>query len=137
MWHQSFIRSRYGVWPEWNEYKVAILVRFGTYPFDDPLAELMKLRELGAVEQYQESFDALLNRVELPANHTISCFLSGLCKEIQNIVRMFKPQTIHDAYCLAKLQEATLNSITRRTKPIFERPPSMVKSITDNYRGSF
>ena len=137
MWHQSFIRSRSGVWPGWNEYKLAISARFGTQPFDDPLAKLMKLRQLGTVEQYQESFDALLNRVELPANHAISCFLSKLCEEIQNAVRMFKPHTMHDAYCLAKLQEAILNSITRRTKPILERPPSMVRSATSSYRGSF
>jgi len=42
----------------------------------------MKLKQVGTVEQYQESFDALLNRVELPANHAISCFLGGLCEKI-------------------------------------------------------
>jgi len=44
-WHQSFMRSRGGeLWPQWEEYKTAILSRFGSKPFDDPLAELMKLR---------------------------------------------------------------------------------------------
>ena len=94
----------------------------------------MKLKQVGTVEQYQESFDALLNRVELSANHAISCFLGGLCEEIQSAVRMFKPQTIHDAYCLAKLQEATLVSIAKKTKPILERPPSFSRSITSSYR---
>jgi len=108
MWHQSFMKGRDRVWPGWGKYKGAIAARFGRHPFDDPLAELMKLKQQGSVEQYQESFDALLNRVELPINHAVSCFLSGFCDEIQNAVRMFKPQTIHDAYYLAKLQELPL-----------------------------
>jgi len=134
IWHQSFMKGRNGVWPGWDEYKGAMAARFGIQPFDDPLAELMKLKQQGTVEQYQESFDALLNRVELPISHAVSCFLSGLCDEIQNAVRMFKPQTIHDAYCLAKLQEATLASISRRTKPILEKPPPFSRSIASTFR---
>jgi len=65
-WHQSFMRSRGGeLWPQWGEYRVAILSRFGSKPFDDPLAELMKLRQTDSVEVYQENFDALLSRVDL------------------------------------------------------------------------
>lgn len=62
-------------------------------------------------------------------NHAISCFLSGLNDETQHAVRMFKPQTLHDAYCLAKLQEATLASMAKRTKPILDRPPSNFRNI--------
>jgi len=116
-----------GEWPLWEHYKATIAVRFGSKPFDDPLAELMKLRQFGSIEHYQENFDSLLTRVELPSNYAISCFLSGLKDEIQNAVRMFKPQTIHEAYCLAKLQEATLASIARRAKPILSRSPTYSK----------
>jgi len=49
--------------------------------------------------------------------YAISCSLSGLNDEIQNAVRMFRPQTLQDASCLAKLQEATLQSIAWRAKP--------------------
>lgn len=122
--------------PRWEEYKTAVLARFGMGPFDDPLAELMKLRQNGTVEQYQEAFDSLLNRVELPVQHAISCFLSGLNDEIQHAVRMFKPHTLHDAYCLAKLQEATLVSITRRTKPILGKPPLSSKGLGAAFKPS-
>jgi len=55
-WHQSFMKSRSGgEWPLWAEYKVAILSRFGAKPLDDPLDELMKLRQTGSVEQYQKA----------------------------------------------------------------------------------
>lgn len=46
LWHQSFIKSRGNEgWPGWHEYRTAILTRLGSGPFDDPLAELMKLRQ--------------------------------------------------------------------------------------------
>ena len=71
------------------------------------------------MEQYQDAFDALLIRIEdLPVSHAI---LSGLTSEIEHTVRMFKPKTLHDAYCLAKLQEAILASIARK-EPILEKP---------------
>jgi len=122
VWRQSLLKSRDNGWRSWNEYNRAILIRFGAQPFDDPLAELIKLKQVSTVEQYQESFDALLNRIELPVKHAISCFLGGLSDEIQNAVRMFRPETLHDAYCLAKLQKATLASIARRSRPILEKP---------------
>jgi len=96
----------------------------------------MKLRQVGSVDQYQDAFDALLIRIEdFPANHASSCFLSGLTLEIQHTVRMFKPKTLHDAHCLAKLQEATLVSIARK-KPILEKPP-LVSPWTHQPRQQF
>jgi len=41
---------------------------------------------------------------------------------------MFTPANLHEAYCLAKLQEATLASITRRTKPILEKHPALSRN---------
>ena len=88
----------------WEEYKSAIAGRFWAKPFNDPLADLMKLKQTESVEQYQKVFDSLLNRVELPISYAVSCFLSSLNEEIQYAIRIFKPQTLHDAACLAKLQ---------------------------------
>ena len=96
----------------------------------------MKLKQLGSAAQYQEKFDMLLNRVDLSIAQAVSCFLSGLCDEIQCAVRMFKPASLHDAYCLAKLQEATLASITKRSKPILDKPPAATRSFS-SCRGSF
>ena len=78
LWHQSYIRAyTFGQWPTWDGYKEAIMGRFGQQPLDDPLSELMQLRQVGSVEQYQDAFDALLIRIEdLPVSHAIGCFLS-------------------------------------------------------------
>jgi len=45
-----------------------IVARFGEEPYDDPLAELVKLKQLASVAQYQEQFDVLINRVDLSVN---------------------------------------------------------------------
>lgn len=64
-----------GAVPSWKDYKQAISGRFNKQPFDDPLAELMKLRQVGTVEQYQDAFDTLLTRIDdLSISHAINCF---------------------------------------------------------------
>jgi len=44
-WHQSFMKGRNRGWPGWDEYKGAMAARFGIQSFDEPLAELMKLKQ--------------------------------------------------------------------------------------------
>jgi len=41
---------------------------------------------------------------------------------------MFKPQTLYEAICLAKLQEATL-AFEKKTTPILKRPPSPIRAV--------
>ena len=74
----------------------------------------------------------LINRVDISIAQSISCFLSGLNEEIQCAVRMFKPSSLHEAYCLAKLQEATLASISRK-KSILDKPPLTTRGFS-SYR---
>lgn len=38
LWHQSFVKNR-EEWPEWEQYKKAIIAKFGAGAFDDPLAD--------------------------------------------------------------------------------------------------
>jgi len=73
VWHQSFMKDfPDGIWPSWEMYRAAILARFGEGPFDDPLAELIRLKQVGSVAQYQEQFDMLVNRVDLATVQVIS-----------------------------------------------------------------
>jgi len=131
IWHQAYVREfGPGNWPGWDEYKAAIVGGFGTGPFDDPLAELMKLKQNESVAVYQEKFDLLLNRVDLSLAQAISCFLSGLSDEIQCAMWMFRPASLHEAYCPAKLQEPTLASISRKAKHTPERVATFNKPFT-------
>jgi len=66
----------------------------------------------------------------------MSWFLNGLSDEIQHAVRMFRPNTLHYAYYLAKLQEATLASVAKRAKSILDRGPFNTRGVGSRF-GSF
>ncbi|GJZ27288.1 retrotransposon-related protein [Tanacetum coccineum] len=63
-------------------------------------------------EVYQDSFKALLNKVDLDDSCAISLFIGGLKEEIAYAVRMFKPTSLTKVFSLSKLQEAS-NSVTK------------------------
>nr|CAD1839913.1 unnamed protein product [Ananas comosus var. bracteatus] len=110
-WHQVYMKSRLTRSPPtWEEYVSALNTRFGVDLYDDPMAELKELKQTGSVMEYQDKFDALLNRVVLTEEYAISCFLSGLKDEIQIPVRMFQPRSLQRALSLAKLQELAVDS---------------------------
>ncbi|GJV00143.1 retrotransposon-related protein [Tanacetum coccineum] len=103
-WHQGYMTNRNQVTPSWKQYVKDITSRFGA-PYDDPMAELMELKQTGSVTEVHDQFDCILSRLQLPPKYAMSCFLSILNEEISNMVRMFKPSTIQEAFSLAKLHE--------------------------------
>ena len=111
-----------------NSNPSADATRSGSRALYNHLAELMKVRQTGSVEQYRERFNSLIARLELPVSYGILCFISGLKDEIRTGVRMFNPRTLHEAYCLALLQEATLASMARKTTPSVEGTPSPLRT---------
>ncbi|XP_074342267.1 uncharacterized protein LOC141679753 [Apium graveolens] len=119
LWHQTFIQRSNNVMPTWVQYTEAITARFGEL-FDDPMADLKALKQLGSVQEYHDNFDALSSRLQLSEEYLLSCYLGGLKDEIQLSVRMFTPSTIQQALCLAKLQEASNKS--RQSKNINKGP---------------
>ena len=79
--------------------------------YDDPMAEMKKLRQNGIVQEYLMAFDSLMDKAELSEEQAASYFLVGLKHEIEMIVRIFNPRTLQTAYSLAKLQEALKNDL--------------------------
>ncbi|KAJ1425372.1 Tify domain [Sesbania bispinosa] len=89
----------------WADYAQLVIARFGDV-CDDPMAELMKLRQKSSVVEYHEEFDSIITRLSLPENYTLSCFLGGLKQDIQMLVRMFNPTSVQRAFQLARMYEA-------------------------------
>lgn len=106
-WHQGYMQNRNQVVPNWKQYVSDISSRFGA-PYDDPMAELMELKQTGTVTEVHEQFDSILSRLQLPPQYALSCFMTALNEDISNMVRMFKPSTIQEAFSLAKIHESTL-----------------------------
>ncbi|GJX36734.1 reverse transcriptase [Tanacetum coccineum] len=115
-WHKYFM-SKYGEVMTWEVYQTHVQKRF-EFVFEDPVVELKNLRQTTSVQVYQDSFEELLNKVDIKDTYAVSLFIGGLKAEIAYDVRMFKPTSLSDAFCLAKLQEAN-NSVTRgRPTPV-------------------
>nr|GMC58099.1 Transposon Ty3-I Gag-Pol polyprotein [Ipomoea batatas] len=49
----------------WHDFLEKVEQRFGTTHFEDPLAELAKLTQIGTVADFQAAFEKLLNRVTI------------------------------------------------------------------------
>ncbi|KAL0446780.1 UNVERIFIED_CONTAM: hypothetical protein Slati_1805900 [Sesamum latifolium] len=115
-WHQVYMKSRLTTEiPNWDEYVRALYNRFDTQLYDDPMAELMNLKQVGTVQNYLDKFDELLNHVYLSEAYAVSCLLAGLRSDIAVQVRMFRPKNLHEAICLAKLQEQAIYLANKRT----------------------
>ncbi|GJY18606.1 putative mitochondrial protein [Tanacetum coccineum] len=102
----------------WEVYKKSILARFGNV-YKDLMSELKNLKYETTAREYEDAFDNLLSRVKINKDHAVSLFMRGLLTEIEIGVRMFKPKTLADAYCLTNLQEATLNAVKKKGRSTF------------------
>nr|GEV74561.1 hypothetical protein [Tanacetum cinerariifolium] len=119
-WHKQFIR-KHGDNVFWTMYEREVKNRFDSV-FEDPIVELKILKHVTTVQLYQEQFEALMNKVELSEAYAASLFIGGLKDEIIMHVRMFKPNSLSDVYCLAKMQEATIQVIKTRQTPLLTTP---------------
>ena len=116
-WHSAYVRAMgLGNLPSWKDYSQILLDRFGEV-CEDPMAELMRLRQKGSVTKFHEQFDAIVSRVELAEEHQLSCFLGGLKQDMQMMVRMFQHNSIMKAFSLVKIYESAIT--TNPSKTIF------------------
>ncbi|XP_019460010.1 PREDICTED: uncharacterized protein LOC109359770 [Lupinus angustifolius] len=107
-----------------------LVERFGEV-CDDPMVDLINLRQKGLVADYHEQFDAIITGLELSEEYILSCFLGGLKQDVQIMVRMFQPQSVRKVFSLAKLYESSHNSNSflpfhaKNSKPPILAKPSL------------
>ncbi|KAF2301133.1 hypothetical protein GH714_020363 [Hevea brasiliensis] len=73
------------------------------------------MKGVGVYTDWQEYVRGLRARFGIREDQALSFFLFGLNDELQMPVRMFKPQTLVEAYALAKLQEITVAAIQHKS----------------------
>jgi hypothetical protein len=105
-WHQNFTRSIRGRVTTWEEYTEALYGWFGGQ--QDPLEELMELRQTGSLEAYIQDFDVLWNKADISERQAMVFFIGGLEIKIKNPVKMLDPKALRQAYNLARLQDNTV-----------------------------
>jgi len=128
-WHQNFTQSLEDREATWEEYTEALCDRFGCQ--QNPLEELMELRQTDNLETYIQDFDILWNKADISEKQAMVFFIGGLEIEIKNPVKMFDPKALKQAYNLARLQDNTL--AYRRSLP----PPHQYTSQVLPHSTSF
>ena len=61
----------------------------------------MDLIQIGTLETYIQDFDILWNTVEILKKQSLMFFIGGLEIQIKNLVKMFEPKALKQAYNLA------------------------------------
>jgi predicted O-linked N-acetylglucosamine transferase (SPINDLY family) len=126
-WHQNFTKSIRGRAATWEEYTEAMCGRFGGH--QDPLEELMELRQTGSLETYIQDFDVLWNKADISERQAMVFFIEGLEIKIKNPVKMFDPKALRQAYNLARLQDNTLSYRTSQPQSHQTQPKCTPHSV--------
>jgi methyl coenzyme M reductase subunit D len=67
----------------WEEFVVALKIRFAPSNYDDPVGAFTKLQQTSTVDEYQSQFEVLSNRIlGLTEDFRVSSFVSGLKEEV-------------------------------------------------------
>ena len=77
--------------------------RFDDCAFDDPVAELARLKQGSSLVDYLEKFDNLLARVMVSDKMALSFFLLGLTVRLEKSVCLHRPTTLQEVVQLAYL----------------------------------
>lgn len=85
------------------------------------MTELVRLKQTGSVKDFQANFDNVLSRLSISNENAISIFLNGLKPKISDNVRIGKPNTLPQAYHLARLHES---SFAAKAKVLKSSAPS-------------
>nr|GLL46158.1 uncharacterized protein LOC109154433 [Ipomoea trifida] len=124
----------------WHDFLEKVEQRFGTTHFEDPLAELAKLTQIGTVADFQAAFEKLLNLVTgVTETQLVSYVIGGLKSHLRRELLLYRPRTILATFELAKAHEARHNELmlecrtANNEKP---RPLVIYENIRWQPRGS-
>lgn len=90
--------------------------RFGSDIFQDPMKELVSLKQQGIVDQFHDKFVSLLNQIRLLETYALSIFVSNLRIEIGQYLKLFKPKNLVDGYLIARQVENILGGNPKKHK---------------------
>lgn len=79
------------------------------------------MQQIGTVVSYQRKFESLRPLVEaenldFKEDYFIKCFVGGLKDEIRGLVQLLNPTTLTKAIAFARVQEATIEAINRKSR---------------------
>ncbi|MBV9302357.1 MAG: retroviral-like aspartic protease family protein, partial [Acidobacteriaceae bacterium] len=118
-WYQGYERER--PLHTWDEFRTALVRRFGPTALEDLHIALKLLLQTRSVSAYQSAFEDLQARIpSCPEPILIGQYVGGLQRRILLQVQVWKPQSLQDAYALARHFESVLDDSLDRAR---RRPP--------------
>ena len=106
-WHQTLMSEEEATDLNWHQYIQCLREQFGQHLRYDPMSELVNLKQIDSVLEYQQKFEELVSQLQLPEEHKISFYLGGLKQDLESVVRLLESKTLRMAMNLAKLWENT------------------------------
>ncbi|KAJ9553883.1 hypothetical protein OSB04_017928 [Centaurea solstitialis] len=112
----------------WDEFIASVRNHFGPSKYEDPHEALSKLLQTDTVAHYQGEYEKLMNRVrDISETLLISFYISGLKPAIQRELLISRPQTLGDAFAIARITKARFSDQWATTTPA---PPSSFPNTT-------
>ncbi|KAJ9542329.1 hypothetical protein OSB04_028835 [Centaurea solstitialis] len=124
-WFRSMTRNN--LITTWDEFIASVRNRFGPSKYEDPHGALSKLLQTDTVAHYQGEFEKLMNRVTDVSETLLISFYIVLKLAIQRELLITRPQTLGDAFALARITEARFSDQWATTTPA---PPSSFPNTT-------
>ncbi|KAF3789255.1 hypothetical protein EJ110_NYTH18959 [Nymphaea thermarum] len=109
---------------DWEEFKDALLLRFGESTYVDYDIELRNLKQTSSVQEYQARFENLASMVEWTPKFLIAAFIGGLKEEIQIDIRAEKNEILRKYFARARAIEDR-----QRKKQALYRPWRSVQTV--------
>jgi Ty3 transposon capsid-like protein len=130
-WFRSY-RKENTTLPSWHILVQEIKDMFQEILVTNPFVEFRKVMQTGTVAEYIRDFSKAKSKLLSQDMHYddkffLMYFLSGLKEEIQNTVTFQNPQTLKDAFIVAKQVELMINSYEKKIKPIVKPFASQLK----------
>lgn len=121
IWFYGFIFNHPNA--DWDIFSREICRRFVEDTAEEVIEVNSKLRQKGAIMEYQEQFEELKSQVmislpHLPESYSISIFTNGLKEEIKSMVKIIKPTTLAKAFEIVLLQENTIITLNKPFKTL-------------------
>ena len=127
LWYQ-LLKSKGEI--TWANLKEGLYARYGSTEFDDKFGDLIKLKQIDTVREYQGHFERLFSRVgRLRPSQQVCCFISGLKDHLRVDVQALKPISLSKAVRLVHLYEAKCHS-QQRILPSGENQESLPLSLS-------
>ncbi|VFR00859.1 unnamed protein product [Cuscuta campestris] len=113
----------------WEAFLIAVRQRFDPDYYENYIGSLSKLHQTTSVLAYQSAFETILNKIAgVPEPTLIAMYVLGLRQPVQREVNLRNPQTLQEAFGLARELSATHQDSSAFRRPWPTRQPGLGSS---------